>query len=251
MANINIVFAFIFSNITQSLVDFPQLKCSPLTYYIFIRSFYSNRILHFSHIPLPYQKRKWLNQYYHHIITIDIIRASFQLLITEYSHFSNCNEFKIFAYVLVDISKLMPLFFLKCIWYLILIIYLLTNKCLRQIDFILFNRVCVTKTSSIYNHISYSMHGKWQNFLQTQIAKTFAILFSTLSSQRYAWFHSNVTNVLIYRISIANKFRIGDTLKIEINCAKLNICTKTKMISLWNRQYLTLSFYHTFSIYFL
>lgn len=173
MPNINIVFAFIFSNITQSLVDFPQLKCSPLTYYIFIRSFYSNRILHFSHIPFPYQKRKWLNQYYHHIITIDIIRASFQLIITEYSHFSNCNEFKIFAYVLVDISKLMPLFFSKCIWYLILIIYFLTNKCLRQIDFILFNRVCVTKTSSIYNHISYSIAWKMAKFSSNPKRKDF------------------------------------------------------------------------------
>lgn len=168
------MFAFIFSNIAQSLVEFPQLKCSLLTYYIFIRSFYSNRILHLSRIPLPYQKRKWSNQYYHHIIIIDIIRSSFQLWITEYSHFSNCNEFNKFAYVLVDISKLMPLLlFLKCFRYLILIIYFLTNKCLRQIDFILFNRVCVTKTSSIYNHISYSIAWKMAKFSSNSNRKDF------------------------------------------------------------------------------
>lgn len=82
-------------------------------------------------------------------------------------------QFKIFAYVLVDISKLMPLFFFKCIWYLILIIYFLTNKCLRQIDFILFNRVYVTKTSSIYNHISYSIAWKMAKFSSNPNRKDF------------------------------------------------------------------------------
>lgn len=120
----------------------------PIGFYIFAR------------IPLPYQKRKWLNQYYHHIIIIDIIRSSFQPLITEYSHFSNCNEFKIFAYVLVDISKLMHLFFLSVFDISYLIIYFLTNKCLRKILILFYWTAFVWQKLLqfiIISHIFYSM----------------------------------------------------------------------------------------------